>query len=87
MKLYILRILLSIASFLIDIGIIFIIKLVKSIAISIPVVLVGVSAIGIFMYYLSDKVNKKIIDILHIIITTLVIVVSPILISLFTFYL
>lgn len=86
LKSYILRILLSIAIFLIEVGIVFIIKIIEPIAISIPIFLVVNSAVGILMYYVSDKFNFRFIDILHKILTMLVIIITPIIVVLFTFY-
>ena len=77
MRQYVLRILISETLLLIESDIVFIINLKKYIAIWATVAILVIPIIGVIMYASSAKLNIKAIDHIHIILTIVIILVSP----------
>ncbi len=85
LKQYVLRILISETLLLIESGIVFIIDLKNYIAIGATIAILIIPIIGVIMYESSAKLNKKAIDYIHIILTIIFIVASPIALFTLTF--
>lgn len=85
LKQYLLRILISETLLLIESGIVFIIDLKNHIAIGATIAILIIPIIGVIMYESSAKLNNKAIDLIHIILTIVFIVASPIALFTFTF--
>lgn len=85
LKQYVLRILISETLLLIESGIVFIIDLKNHIAIGATIAILMIPIIGVIMYAISAKSNIKAIDNIHIILTIVFIVVSPIVLFTLTF--
>lgn len=87
LKKYILRIILPIALYLIESGIIFIIKIDNAVAISIPIVIITTAILGVIAYTIYANKSFVFIDIAHKAFTLIVLLLPPILAVLHTFVL